>query len=601
MMEVDRMKIGFMLGCGSNASAPKEDLASTTTTTTTNTAATTQSTMKRSLSASIQSEEDDDEGVVLLSKIASPTPSSPDKIPSPLLNLPKSSNNTNNHFNTIKIPNFSILTNAATSMLSTSANHSNIYSSSSISSGSSSNPFISKELANSLLTPLSSSSDSNSNSNTFSNSNSNTNSNNITFSITSAPNTHGMFTSNSGINMARLPSLQSISPSGSPRPDSIRSTPSGSLNNSPFLSPHAYMDAYNDDPDSGNSYPSSPNSQNSDGDEGANRSPNGSRSMACGKHSKWKKRCPDTCVGRVSPVEFSSSTRKLWTQEECCQLLEMVFQMDPQSVTAKESEQRWRSIAQTLGRTVTSTRKKYMRLMNKWSPRPMATSVHPISKLIENDRKRKTDTYDPQQPEHNMAHPAKELKMTNMNSNSNSNFNQSSSTSSSPLSTSSSPLRQHPSSSSSTNSYQHSSSMDQQQHFAQQQQQHFSLLQKQLSDSPYYKQLQSMPQQGGSQSVTSSFKTLSEKLNGTGNHASSANGSNGNPPKFKKPIGRPPEACEQHRSEHQKCPKDCPFRPNLNMHQQQQQQIQLMLTLPSTLTSQQQHVAGGSNIMTQSK
>eukprot|EP01133_Synstelium_polycarpum_P001393 gene1393-1607_t len=204
---------------------------------------------------------------------------------------------------------------------------------------------------------------------------------------------YNLTSSQNGLNNLRY-STNGQSPSGSPKQDSLRTTPSGSsVNNSPFLSPRgcnaelAQYDA-NFEADS-SSYPSSPGSR--EGSDCESRSPTfGPRSLACTKHSKWKKRCPDTCVGRVSPVEFPTTTRKLWSQEECCQLLEMVFQKDPQSVTSKESEQRWRSIANALGRTVTSTRKKYMRLMNKWSPRPMTSSVHPISKLIEsNEKKRK--------------------------------------------------------------------------------------------------------------------------------------------------------------------------------------------------------------------
>ncbi|EFA80160.1 myb domain-containing protein [Heterostelium album PN500] len=65
--------------------------------------------------------------------------------------------------------------------------------------------------------------------------------------------------------------------------------------------------------------------------------------------------------------EHPVSSRKLWSQEECCQLLELVLKLDPQSFKSKESENRWRMIASELGRTVTSTRKKYMRLMNRWS------------------------------------------------------------------------------------------------------------------------------------------------------------------------------------------------------------------------------------------
>ncbi|GAM28370.1 hypothetical protein SAMD00019534_115460 [Acytostelium subglobosum LB1] len=81
------------------------------------------------------------------------------------------------------------------------------------------------------------------------------------------------------------------------------------------------------------------------------------------KEASWMER-PDLHTDAEDPLVVN---RKLWTPEECLQLMELVVKYDPQSYKSRESENRWRAISNSLGRTVTSTRKKYMRLMNKWS------------------------------------------------------------------------------------------------------------------------------------------------------------------------------------------------------------------------------------------
>jgi hypothetical protein len=104
------------------------------------------------------------------------------------------------------------------------------------------------------------------------------------------------------------------------------------------------------------------------------------RSFACDKHSKWKKKCPWNCPRRREMVTAGAQVRrKLWTKKESALLLKWVKEEDPQYMSSKDSEQRWVQIAKLLNRSVNSTKKKFMRLTNQWSPKPAARSKSRLS------------------------------------------------------------------------------------------------------------------------------------------------------------------------------------------------------------------------------
>jgi hypothetical protein len=88
------------------------------------------------------------------------------------------------------------------------------------------------------------------------------------------------------------------------------------------------------------------------------------RSLACDKHSKWKKKCPHNCPHRKEVIVSASTCdlrRKLWTKHESSFLLKSVREHNPMHMEARECELRWAHIAKTLNRTINSTKKKFMR------------------------------------------------------------------------------------------------------------------------------------------------------------------------------------------------------------------------------------------------
>ncbi|EGG13796.1 hypothetical protein DFA_11557 [Cavenderia fasciculata] len=280
-----------------------------------------------------------------------------------------------------------------------------------------------------------------------------------------------------------------MSHGSSPKLDSVRTTPTGSVGSSPFITPRGGEGHSNISPPSSgmlqplagiaeeqSSYSiggsgSPPRSPCSDDDlvicgENPDGSPAfGPRSMACDKHSKWKKRCPDTCVGRVSPVEFPTTTRPpvCHVKRERaalaihCQLAGPYRHLDAQKIHETDEQ-------------------------------VVASSLH-----------------DHVRPPHLQADRVQRAQQP------------------------STPPKQHP-----IPIQPLTPNIKIQQQQQQQHQQHQQL------PNPFQQQ---QPQQ----------PTSPSQLGGLSFQASQS--------KFKKPIGRPAESCIQHRTEHQKCPKDCPYRP----------------------------------------
>ena len=78
------------------------------------------------------------------------------------------------------------------------------------------------------------------------------------------------------------------------------------------------------------------------------------RSFACEKHSKWKKKCPVDCPLRKQQARVPMARRKLWSKNESALLVHMADELH-------ESDVEWEAIARTFNRSVSSTKKKFMR------------------------------------------------------------------------------------------------------------------------------------------------------------------------------------------------------------------------------------------------
>jgi len=98
------------------------------------------------------------------------------------------------------------------------------------------------------------------------------------------------------------------------------------------------------------------------------------RSFACDKHSKWKKKCPTNCPLRREQARI------------------LVRWADDLVPADGETDVVWEDIAKTLNRSVNSTKKKFMRLTNQWSPSSATTSTRAYRSTNKYKRKRGVDT-----------------------------------------------------------------------------------------------------------------------------------------------------------------------------------------------------------------